>query len=84
MSDTGIRPNPVEKELQVTFDGSIPASQLLIRITDARGRVVMLRDYHLSTGRKITFNVVPLMQGPYFLSVENGKTVLAVKSFVKQ
>jgi hypothetical protein len=77
-------PNPVEKELQVTFDGSIQASQLLIRITDARGRVVMLKDYHLGTGRKITFNVVPLMQGLYFLSVENGKTILAMKSFFKQ
>lgn len=77
-------PNPVEKALQVTLDGSIEASQLLIRVTDARGRVVMLKDYRLSAGRKITLNVVSLMQGQYFLSVENGKTVLAVKPFFKQ
>jgi hypothetical protein len=77
-------PNPVEKELQVTFDGNIPASKVLIRITDAQGRVVMLKDYHLNTGRKTTLNVVPLMQGQYFLSAEHGKTVLAVKPFVKQ
>lgn len=77
-------PNPVEKELQVTFDGSIPANKVLIRITDARGRVVMLKEYSFSTGRKATLNVVPLMQGQYFLSAEHGKTVLGVKPFFKQ
>lgn len=77
-------PNPVEKELQVTFDGSIAASKVLLRITDGQGRVVMLKEYSFSTGRKTTLNVVPLMQGQYFLSAEQGKTVLAVKPFFKQ
>lgn len=77
-------PNPVEKELQVTFDGSLAANQVLLKITDAQGRVVMLKDYRLSSGRKTTLNVVTLMQGQYFLSVEDGKSVLGVKTFVKQ
>lgn len=77
-------PNPVDKELQVTFDGSIAASKVLLRITDGQGRVVMLKEYAFSTGRKATLNVVALMQGQYFLSAEQGKTVLAVKPFFKQ
>lgn len=77
-------PNPVEKELQVTFGGGVAANQVLLKITDARGRVVMQKDYHLSTGRKATLNVVTLVQGQYFLSVEDGKTVWGVKTFVKQ
>ncbi|WP_315823459.1 T9SS type A sorting domain-containing protein [Paraflavitalea speifideaquila] len=77
-------PNPVDKELQLTFEGSIAASQVLLKITDGQGRVVLLKDYRLSAGRKTTLNVVTLMQGQYYLSVEDGKTVLGVKTFVKQ
>lgn len=76
-------PNPVEKELQVTMDG-ITAQKVLIKVTDARGRVVMVRDYQLSTGRKTTLNVASLGQGQYFLSVESNKTVLGVKPFVRK
>lgn len=77
-------PNPVDKELRLQFDGTIQADQLLIRITDARGRVVQARDYRLSTGRTLLMNVVPLMQGQYFLTVESNKSVLAVKPFFKR
>ena len=77
-------PNPVDKELQVSFSGSIRAEQVLIKITDARGRVVMVKDYKLTAGRKVTLPVVTLMQGQYFLTVESGKEVLAVKPFFKQ
>jgi len=76
-------PNPAEKELQVTLNG-VQAPKVLIRVTDARGRVVMLKDYNLSAGRKTTLNVVPLMQGQYFLTVESNKTVLGTRSFLKQ
>lgn len=77
-------PNPVDKELRLQFDGTIQAEQLLIKITDARGRVVLVKDYRLSTGRRMTMNVVPLMQGQYYLTVESNKSVLAVKPFFKQ
>lgn len=76
-------PNPADKELQVTLDG-VTTGQVLIKVTDARGRVVMLKDYNLSSGRKTTLNVTPLMQGQYFLTVENNKNVLGVKPFFKK
>lgn len=77
-------PNPVDKELRLQFDGTIQADQLLIRITDARGRVILVKDYRLSTGRRMTMSVVQLMQGQYYLTVESNKAVLAVKPFFKQ
>lgn len=76
-------PNPADKELQVTLDG-VTAEKVLIRITDVRGRVVLLKDYNLSAGRKTTLNVTPLMQGQYFLTIENNKNVLGVKPFFKR
>ncbi|MDF2188547.1 T9SS type A sorting domain-containing protein [Paraflavitalea sp. CAU 1676] len=79
-----LMPNPVDKELRVVLGGTIREEQLLIKITDARGRVVMVKDYKLSTGRKLTMSAVALMQGQYFLTVESGKSVLAVKPFFKQ
>lgn len=77
-------PNPVDKELQLVLGGVIRDEQLLIKITDSRGRVVMAKDWKLSSGRKLTMPAVTLMQGQYYLTVESGQRVLAVKPFFKQ
>lgn len=76
-------PNPADKELQVTLDG-VGADKVLIKVTDARGRVVMVKDYNLNSGRKTILNVTSLMQGQYFLTVESDKTVLGVKPFFRR
>jgi methionine-rich copper-binding protein CopC len=77
-------PNPVEKMLQVTFDGTIETGKVLIKITDARGAVIMQKSHDLNTNQKAELNVVTLANGQYILSVENNKGLLYAKPFLKK
>ena len=77
-------PNPVEKMLQVSFDGTIETSKVLIKVTDSRGAVVLQKSHDLNTNRKAELNVVTLANGQYILSVENNKGLLYAKPFLKK
>jgi hypothetical protein len=77
-------PNPVEKMLQVSFDGTIETGKVLIKVTDGRGAVILQKSHDLSTNRKAELSVVTLANGQYILSVENNKGLLYAKPFLKK
>lgn len=79
-----ILPNPAHDQvsLRITTPAAIPA--LTLRVSDSRGRVVLVRKEKKPTGTAVfTFSVSHLANGTYYLSVYKNETRLAVKEFIK-
>ena len=79
-----ILPNPARDQisLRITTPAAIPS--LTLRVSDSRGRVVLVRKEKKSTGTAVfTFPLSHLAPGTYYLSVYKNESRLAVKDFIK-
>ncbi len=78
-----LMPNPADKILTLVFEEDVTPGLVNIRVTDAKGAVVLTQTRVVNASRKADLDVSRLVQGQYFLYVENGKGVKLTGVFFK-
>ena len=79
-----LRPNPADKILQVVFSSRFDAGKAVIKITDAKGVLVLTKQEELIAGRTIDLTIYSLPAGQYFLYVTDDKGKIYSKAFAKR
>jgi hypothetical protein len=89
VADTGsssfsIYPNPVETTVTIRFADPGTSGQVLIRLFDMQGRVVVAEETQVASGAQpVSFDVSRLAKGVYALEVVVGKSA-SYRMVVKQ
>ena len=74
-------PNPASQIVQIYFNGNVKRGEVVIKVLNENGTVVLSKKTNIDAGAKIDVNVSTLVIGQYYLIIQKNQELLFSKPF---